>query len=154
MRNKGILSFAIATCFLSIVGASVLIGRIPFAIFGLYAVTSLATFTWYAIDKSAAQRGDQRTPENTLHLLSIMGGWPGALVAQQKLRHKTKKQPFRTVFWATVVMNCGVFIYLYTPEGAAILDSLLVDIKIMANQIIKRMENIWVLLEKQNLKLR
>jgi len=83
-----------------------------------------------------------------------MGGWPGALVAQQKLRHKTKKQPFRTVFWATVVMNCGVFIYLYTPEGAAILDSLLVDIKIMANQIIKRMENIWVLLEKQNLKLR
>jgi uncharacterized membrane protein YsdA (DUF1294 family) len=134
MRTEGILSFAIATCFLSIVGTSVFIERIHPAILGLYVVASLVTFIWYAIDKSAAQRGNQRTPENTLHLLALAGGWPGALVAQQKLRHKTKKQPFRIIFWVTVMLNCGVYIYIYTPEGAEILYSLIASIKIMANQ--------------------
>ena len=133
MRTKGILSFAIATCFLSIVGASVFIGRIPFAILGLYVVASLVTFIWYAIDKSAARRGERRTPENTLHLLSLVGGWPGALVAQQQLRHKTKKQPFRIIFWATVVLNFGGFICLYTPEDAEKLQSLIANVITIAN---------------------
>jgi uncharacterized membrane protein YsdA (DUF1294 family) len=136
MRTKETLSFAIATCFLSIVGTSVFIEKIPSAILGLYIVASLATFSWYAKDKSAAKRGAQRTPENTLHLLSLIGGWPGALVAQQKLRHKSQKQPFRMYFWVTVMLNCGVFTYLYTPEGAANLHSLMANIKIMANQLI------------------
>ncbi|MDH3997579.1 MAG: DUF1294 domain-containing protein [Desulfuromonadales bacterium] len=133
MRTKGTLSFAIATCFLCIVGTSVFIERIPSVILGLYVVASLVTFLWYAIDKSAAQRGGGRTPENTLHLLSLVGGWPGALIAQQQLRHKTKKQPFRIIFWATVTLNFGGFIYLYTPDGAAKLQSLITNIMKMAN---------------------
>ena len=40
----------------------------------------------YALDKSAAKKGGQRTPENTLHLLSLGGGWPGAMYAQQLLQ--------------------------------------------------------------------
>jgi len=51
-----------------------------------------------AFSKSAARKGAWRTQESTLHLLSLVGGWPGALVAQQKLRHKSKKQSFRFVF--------------------------------------------------------
>jgi len=70
------------------------------------AVFSVATFMVYAADKSAARRGAHRVPESTLHVLSLLGGWPGALAAQQVLRHKTRKQPFRFVFWVTVAVNC------------------------------------------------
>jgi uncharacterized membrane protein YsdA (DUF1294 family)/cold shock CspA family protein len=51
-----------------------------------YLGMSAITFLAYALDKSAAQRQAQRTPESTLHVLSLLGGWPGALLAQQYLR--------------------------------------------------------------------
>jgi uncharacterized membrane protein YsdA (DUF1294 family) len=75
---------------------------------GVYAVLSAVTFVVYGMDKSAAQGGRWRTPEATLHLLALAGGWPGALFAQRAFRHKTKKQPFRTIFWGTVAVNCAV----------------------------------------------
>jgi len=59
----------------------------------------------------------------TLTLNILAGGWPGALVAQEKLRHKTRKQPFRFIFWVTVLMNCGAFIWFFTPAGSAMLES-------------------------------
>jgi uncharacterized membrane protein YsdA (DUF1294 family) len=77
----------------------------------------------YALDKSAAKNGAWRTQESTLHLLSLAGGWPGALIAQQKLRHKSKKQTFRAVFWVTVLLNCGAFAWLFTPNGSATIQS-------------------------------
>lgn len=72
-----------------------------------YALLSVVTFTVYGVDKSAARRGRRRVPENRLHLLAIVGGWPGALVAQRTFRHKTVKQPFRAIFWVTVAANCA-----------------------------------------------
>lgn len=66
-----------------------------------------------------------RTQESTLHGLSLIGGWPGALIAQQSLRHKTRKEEFRFVFWLTVVINIGVFVWLFTDTGSAVLGSLL-----------------------------
>jgi len=114
-----------AVFFLVIVGISVLTAKIPPLILALYMVGSLFTFVMYAADKSAAKNGAWRTQESTLHLLSLAGGWPGALVAQQKLRHKSKKQSFRSVFWVTVFINCGAFIWLLTPTGAATLQSLI-----------------------------
>lgn len=71
----------------------------------VYLVVSTATYFAYAMDKSAAQRGAYRTQESALHLLAFAGGWPGALLAQAHYRHKTCKQSFRTVFWATIVLN-------------------------------------------------
>jgi uncharacterized membrane protein YsdA (DUF1294 family)/cold shock CspA family protein len=70
-----------------------------------YGVVSLLALLVYALDKSAAVGGNWRTPESTLHLLSVAGGWPGALLAQQLLRHKTAKPEFVLVFWATVALN-------------------------------------------------
>jgi len=70
-----------------------------------YLGASLATFVAYAIDKSAAKRGEWRTSEQSLHLLALFGGWPGALLAQETLRHKSSKKEFRSVFWATVALN-------------------------------------------------
>ena len=126
--ESGTISLAVAACFLTIVGISVFTGKMPLLILGLYIIASLATFLWYAKDKSAAKRGAWRTPESTLHLMSLVGGWPGALIAQQKLRHKSKKQPFRIIFWVTVMLNCGLFAWLFTPEGAT-LHSLMANIK-------------------------
>ena len=122
-RKNGSLSIVVAAFYLIIVGISVLSSKIPLYILGLYIVISLLTFIAYALDKSAAKRGAWRTQEGTLHLLSLAGGWPGALIAQQVLRHKTKKQSFRSVFWITVFLNCGAFAWLFTPYGASTLQS-------------------------------
>jgi len=78
----------------------------------IYLVASAVTYLVYANDKSRAQSGAWRTQEVNLHLLSLAGGWPGALLAQQLLRHKSVKRPFRLLFWATVVMNVAAFIVL------------------------------------------
>ena len=77
-------------------------------LFGVCAVLSLVTFLVYAIDKSAARQRRWRIPENLLHLLALAGGWPGALAAQQVLRHKCSKRPFLLVFWLTVGLNLFV----------------------------------------------
>lgn len=91
-----------------------------------YLVVSLITFILYAVDKSAAKKGSWRIQENTLHLFSLTGGWLGAMIAQQTFRHKSKKQPFRAVFWATVVLNIGGFVYLVAyPEGEVALISII-----------------------------
>jgi uncharacterized membrane protein YsdA (DUF1294 family) len=71
----------------------------------VYLVASILTFIVYALDKSAAKRGARRTPESTLHFLSLVGGWPGAVLAQRIFRHKTMKRTFRLVFWITVAVN-------------------------------------------------
>ena len=118
-RKKGSLSIIGAFFFLVIVGASVFATKIPLLIFAIYMIASLFTFIMYAVDKSASMKGVWRINESTLHLLSLAGGWPGALVAQQMLRHKSKKQSFRLVFWVTVLLNCGTFVWLFTPTGAA-----------------------------------
>lgn len=124
-KPTGIFSIATAIGFLVFVGITVLVSKIQPLIFAIYITASLITFFVYALDKSAAKSGAWRTQESTLHLLSLLGGWPGALIAQQKLRHKSKKESFRAVFWMTVLLNCGVFIWMFTDSGSAIVRSLL-----------------------------
>ncbi len=123
--NDKVLLISGAVLFLVMVGLSVLVASIPPLILALYLIASLLTFVIYALDKSAARKGAWRTPESTLHLLSLAGGWPGALIAQQTLRHKSKKESFRFIFWLTVFLNCGVFLWLFTPSGAALLGALI-----------------------------
>ena len=82
---------------------------------------SLITYLAYAFDKSKAQRGDWRTSEDTLHVFSLIGGWPGAAIAQQLLRHKSQKKEFRTKFWVTVMLNLVALFWLLSPSGSEIL---------------------------------
>ncbi|MFT4021031.1 MAG: DUF1294 domain-containing protein [Acinetobacter sp.] len=77
-----------------------------------FSIINLLTFFIYAIDKKAAQHGKQRIAERSLHLLSLSGGWYGAWVAQQKLRHKTQKQPFRRIYFCTILMNLLIILIL------------------------------------------
>jgi uncharacterized membrane protein YsdA (DUF1294 family) len=85
-----------------------------------YAALSVACFAAYALDKSAAIAGRRRIPEATLLWLGLACGWPGGLLAQRLLRHKTRKRPFLLVFWATVWLNAGAFalvVYLVAAAG-------------------------------------
>jgi len=105
---------------------SALLGRLPLAIAGLYIASSIVTFIAYAIDKSAAQNNRWRTQESTLHLLALAGGWPGALIAQKTLRHKSKKQEFQTFFRVTVIANCFILAWLLmTKSGSTVLSAML-----------------------------
>ena len=99
---------------LAAIAAAALPGWLPPALAAGYFVVSGVTWLMYRRDKAAAGRNDQRTPESTLHLASLFGGWPGALVAQQQFRHKTIKQPFQGVFWVTVLLNLGAVAWLVT----------------------------------------
>ncbi|WP_342000069.1 DUF1294 domain-containing protein [Microbacterium sp. LWH7-1.2] len=84
----------------------------------LYVAASIVAFAAYGIDKSAAQRQANRISEQTLLILGLVGGWPGALVAQQVFRHKTRKRSFRRAFWGTVGVNIlalAAYVYLTAP---------------------------------------
>lgn len=115
----------LAVLFFVVVGALAWAGRLPLAVVGLYAGASLLAFVVYAWDKSAAQGGHWRTAERTLHMIAVFGGWPGALVAQRVLRHKSSKASFQTTFWATVLINCGVLAWSQTATGAGVLRAVL-----------------------------
>lgn len=69
-------------------------------------VINLATFVSFATDKHRARTNGRRTPERTLLMLSAAGGSPAAFLAQQILRHKTRKQPFGT--WLIVIAGLQV----------------------------------------------
>lgn len=84
--------------------------RPPGWLLWLYVGASVLAFVLYAVDKSAAERGDWRVSESNLHLVALAGGWPGALLAQQWLRHKTVKASFRSTFWGTVLANVAAFV--------------------------------------------
>jgi uncharacterized membrane protein YsdA (DUF1294 family) len=107
--------------FLAVLSVLALLGRLSGLVPVAYGVASLITFAVYGLDKAAAGRGGWRTPEATLHLLALAGGWPGALIAQHLLRHKSRKTPFQVTFWTTVVVNCVALVWLLWPGAATAL---------------------------------
>jgi uncharacterized membrane protein YsdA (DUF1294 family)/cold shock CspA family protein len=117
----GLFKILIAIGFIVVVGWSVTAYNMPIQILYLYLAASAITFLFYAKDKRAARAYRWRTKESTLHTLAIVGGWPGALIAQQVLRHKSKKDAFQFMFWTTVVLNCAAFGWLFTAQGAEML---------------------------------
>ncbi|WKJ89960.1 cold shock and DUF1294 domain-containing protein [Methylomonas montana] len=75
-----------------------------------YVLLSLSIFLIYAIDKTKAHKNKWRIPENTLHFFELLGGWPGALIAQRIMRHKNKKPSFQKVFWIIVTTHITAWI--------------------------------------------
>ena len=64
---------------------------------------SALTYWVYGCDKRRAENGEWRVPEARLHLLDLLGGWPGGFLAQRRLRHKCSKRSFQFVFWMIVL---------------------------------------------------
>lgn len=121
-RNKSELSIYLAMTFLGLMLAAELMGHIPRNLAIAYFSLSLLTFLVYWIDKIKAKRNAWRTTESTLHMLALFGGWPGAAIAQQTLRHKSKKKEFRIVFWLTVVVNVAALVWLKSSYGSTIMN--------------------------------
>jgi uncharacterized membrane protein YsdA (DUF1294 family) len=105
-------SLVVLAAFALLYTLAALVGRVaPWADL-LYAGASALCGALYAVDKGAARAGRDRIPESMLLSLGLVGGWPGALVAQQLVRHKTAKRSFRLRFWITVVANVAVFAWI------------------------------------------
>ncbi|MCA9041806.1 MAG: DUF1294 domain-containing protein [Planctomycetaceae bacterium] len=83
----------------------------PLSVIGLSLVT-YGVFWW---DKRKAQQNEWRTPEKTLQTLSLLGGWPGALLAQWHIRHKNRKVSFQVTFWLMVGLNLLITMKMFMP---------------------------------------
>ena len=83
----------------------------PWWVLPVSLLLNLAAFFAYWQDKHAAETGQWRISENTRHLWSLAGGWGGAWVAQQVLRHKSRKASFLGVYWLSVVAHCAAVGY-------------------------------------------
>ncbi len=97
---------------LSAIAFAVFTDHIPLPVLLFYAAMSLIAFFAYGLDKSAARTRRWRTQESTLHLFELLGGWPGALIAQGSFHHKTRKLSFQITFWLVVTMNLGTLAWL------------------------------------------
>ncbi|MDX5372452.1 MAG: DUF1294 domain-containing protein [Pseudomonadaceae bacterium] len=107
----------VALCILPAWCSLELLGRGVFWVALAYPLLSLFSFCQYWLDKQHAQKGRWRTPENSLHIAELAGGWPGALLAQQVFRHKTRKLSFQLVFWAIVALHQSFWLDRLVLEG-------------------------------------
>jgi uncharacterized membrane protein YsdA (DUF1294 family)/cold shock CspA family protein len=69
------------------------------------ATASVVAWICYRSDKLRAESGQWRIPEAHLHFVELLGGWPGAFLAQRKFRHKTRKVSFQFIFILIVVLH-------------------------------------------------
>lgn len=121
-----VLSWSVLCFFVGALAIATVALELPHWIPAAYGALSLVTVAAYGLDKRAARRGRRRTSEQSLLTMGLLGGWPGALVAQQSFRHKTRKRSFRRAFWETVVVNVAALVTLVvlaTTQGWT-LDSL------------------------------
>jgi uncharacterized membrane protein YsdA (DUF1294 family) len=83
---------------------------------GLYlCILNLATMAAFWWDKHCARSGLWRVSEGTLLMLALMGGTVGAIAAQHGFRHKTRKEPFRTMLYIIAVLHLGAVAALGSP---------------------------------------
>lgn len=120
-KKISLFSIFLSLSFLAVIIIASFLVYLPQKIMLFYVALSVITFLTYAFDKSKAQRKVWRISEGTLHILALVGGWPGAALAQQLLRHKSSKREFRNVFWLTVIINMGALIWLLTATGTKFL---------------------------------
>lgn len=106
-----VMAVVFATSFLAALTLAARLGRITPIVPVVYTVMTGVAVAAYWRDKSSARRGTQRLSENALHLVELFGGWPGALVAQQWLRHKNRKISYQVMFWGIVIAHLGAWIY-------------------------------------------
>ncbi|MCJ8337223.1 MAG: DUF1294 domain-containing protein [Pseudomonadales bacterium] len=107
------LALLITLTFCLLLSYSIYLQQIPEVIGLIYLCVSVLTYVLYGIDKSAAKKGQWRIKEASLQICSLLGGWPGAVIAQVMLRHKSRKLRFQIVFWLTLAVNLTLFIFYY-----------------------------------------
>lgn len=73
---------------------------------------NLFTFIAYGRDKQHAKKGEWRIPEVQLHTLELMGGTIGAIAGQKFFHHKNKKKSYMATFFATIIIQAGIIIFI------------------------------------------
>ncbi len=109
----------VVAAFAAVLVALMLGTALPLIVPPVYVVASLIAVMLYAFDKAAAMNKRWRTTESTLLIAGLLGGWPGALVAQGMFRHKSRKVEFLAPFWITVAINCALLAWASSGKGAA-----------------------------------
>jgi uncharacterized membrane protein YsdA (DUF1294 family)/cold shock CspA family protein len=122
-RPWGTASFLAIPAFLLLYLLVAMVWHVPVWVAWVYLALTVVCFVYYAVDKSAAAAARRRVPESTLILMGLAGGWPGAIIAQQVLRHKSNKEDFRLAFWASVVLNVLAFVALCSPMASLLFPS-------------------------------
>jgi uncharacterized membrane protein YsdA (DUF1294 family) len=116
-------TITLSSLFLGAVLALAVFGSLPWMVPAWYFGASVVLFLVYGWDKTAAEGGHWRTPEQTLQLLALIGGWPGGWIGQQAFRHKSRKVSFQAAFWLAVLLNVAALGWLvYAGGDFAILD--------------------------------
>lgn len=126
-NHASISRIAIGCGALVLVFAAAVLKWIPALIAGCYFGFSVLSYLMYMIDKDAARKREWRISEGHLHLVDTLGGWPGALIAQEQFRHKTRKMSFQVVFWLSVIINLVGMSWLVLSKTAAEWDQLMSD---------------------------
>ena len=96
------LLLLLALMFLPVL-ASFKFGLSPWLIAGYLLIASFVTFMAFALDKARARESKSRVSEPMLHFFEMVGGWPGAYLAQRRLRHKCLKGRYQMIFWLIVI---------------------------------------------------
>lgn len=101
--------------YIVVLGVLAMLGYLP-ALLPIFLILINVICYWcYSQDKEAAQLGNRRVPEQTLHILAFLGGWPAAWLAQQRLRHKTQKTSFLRVYRLTILFHILLLVWLASP---------------------------------------
>lgn len=100
-------------CYLLLALAAIGSAFLPHPVMMWFLLANVLTLVVYGGDKMAARNAWRRVPESTLLTFGFVGGWPGAILGQQLFRHKTQKQPFKTWFVISVILNVAVLVALY-----------------------------------------
>lgn len=74
----------------------------------MLAAFSVISSVCLVIDKRRAERGGWRIPEQSLHLLELLGGWPGSWATRRAIRHKTVKVRYRLMFALATIAHLAV----------------------------------------------
>ncbi len=123
--KKSTFSVYFTSAFLMLMCVAIITGKLPAIILLIYALLSALTFTLYWQDKRAAINGNRRTPESTLQTFSLLGGWPGGLMAQRILHHKSSKKSFLLTYWLMVLLNISGLFIITSPKSIQFLQTLL-----------------------------
>ena len=114
-RKPRYWQYVFAMAFLLLLMAGAVEAYLSWKVVLYYFVLSVLTLAFYCDDKFAAENRNWRTPESTLQMLALLGGWPGALIAQNLLRHKISKTTFLMQFWLMVFGNIiGLYCWCFT----------------------------------------
>jgi uncharacterized membrane protein YsdA (DUF1294 family)/cold shock CspA family protein len=113
--NSQLIASYVAAAFFGVVSLLTIVGHLWWPVVCVYIATSMVAFYAYKRDKEAAEVSARRTSEWTLIVLGLIGGWPGALVARHRFRHKTKKVTFRIGYWLSVAFNIAGLAWFIDP---------------------------------------